>query len=571
MVKQKRLRNQITNRITLSIAIIVTLVGIILTVLTLQASKAVGEFGLNVLGNVISQNVTSDMLDTYFKDDIDTENLKKIESEIDGYYQHINSFVPTIYIASQQENSWVYLTGYESKTAVTPQVPLVHISPELSEASASNAFTYSDHKTHLSKMESTLDLYIPLKNNSSNATVMVIGLKTALFFQIILGMILSMLAFLGVLVLIIRFATMATVKHSTKDIEALVQKMQELSEFKGDLTKRLEISSQNEVGLLAQDTNKMLDAIADFLKDVSEVTHVLSNSGHEYAKALINITNGTQDIDKRLSSTVSRIEEQSASTENISVRIHEIQQAVETVALSAQGVNETVYSTVQRVKRGQDSISEVTHHTTTMITDMQEATASVNELEILSRQITAIVDTMAGIAQQTNLLALNASIEAARAGEEGRGFAVVAEEVRKLAESSSHQAHDITTLIHSVQDTISSVAKYVSSTSASVDEEQNLINSVNDEFNAIVTDVEQISAKVQDVYGSTEEMVASTTVVSESVQRLAQIADENTSDTLEVSTQMETQSASIQNISNSISSLSQLASKLDLKLKNIKL
>jgi methyl-accepting chemotaxis protein len=571
MVKQKRLRNQITNRITLSIAIIVTLVGIILTVLTLQASKAVGEFGLNVLGNVISQNVTSDMLDTYFKDNIDAENLKEIESEIDGYYQHINSFVPTIYIASQQENSWVYLTGYESKTAVTPQVPLVHISPELSEASASNAFTYSDHKTHLSKMESTLDLYIPLKNNSSNATVMVIGLKTALFFQIILGMILSMLAFLGVLVLIIRFATMATVKHSTKDIEALVQKMQELSEFKGDLTKRLEISSQNEVGLLAQDTNKMLDAIADFLKDVSEVTHVLSNSGHEYAEALINITNGTQDIDKRLSSTVSRIEEQSTSTENISARIHEIQQAVETVALSAQGVNETVYSTVKRVRRGQDSISEVTHHTTTMITDMQEATASVNELEILSRQITAIVDTMAGIAQQTNLLALNASIEAARAGEEGRGFAVVAEEVRKLAESSSHQAHDITTLIHSVQETISSVAKYVSSTSASVDEEQNLINSVNDEFNAIVTDVEQISAKVQDVYGSTEEMVASTTVVSESVQRLAQIADENTSDTLEVSTQMETQSASIQNISNSISSLSQLASKLDLKLKNIKL
>ncbi|WP_069998971.1 methyl-accepting chemotaxis protein [Cellulosilyticum sp. I15G10I2] len=571
MAKPKRLRNQITDRITLSIVIIITIVGFTLVSLTLHTAKSVGKFGLNVLGNVLSQNVNSEMLDTYFKDTVDTKNVEKIKSQIDSYYQHINNFVPTIYIASKHENTWLYIAGYESKTAVTPKGTLIHTPEGLIDATHSNQFTYSDHNMSLSKLESTLDLYIPLTNSVSHPTVMVIGLKTAIFSQIILGIILSILAFLGILISVIRFATMATVKHSTKDIDALVKKMNELSDFKGDLTKRVEISSQNEVGLLAQDTNKMLDSIGDFLKNVSDVTHILSNSGHEYAQIMISITNSTQTIQERLRRTVDRIKEQSSSTENISARIYEVQQAVETVAISAQSVNENVYTTVQRVKRGQDSIEEVQRHTLTMIDDMKETNASVSTLEMLSNQITDIVDTMVGIAGQTNLLALNASIEAARAGESGRGFAVVAEEVRKLAESSALQSQDIAKLIHSVQDTISNVSKYVSSTSMRIDEEQNLISSVNDEFDAIVTDVEQISDKVQNVYGATEEMVASTTVVSDAVQHLTHIADENTNDALEVSSQMNAQAKNIQNISDSISSLSALASKLDVKMKDIKL
>ena len=217
--------------------------------------------------------------------------------------------IPTIYIASKQEGSWVYITGYESKSPVNFQETLIHIPEELTAAAQANELTYSEHNMKVTKLESTLNVYIPLENNSSQTVVLVIGLKTAIFSQIILGIILSILIILALIIFVIRIAVMGAVKFSTKDIESLVQKMNELSEFKGDLTKRLESSSNNEVGLLAQDTNKMLDAIGGFLKKVSSVTHVLSSSGTEYAAAMSDITDSTQDIEDKLRRTVLRIEE----------------------------------------------------------------------------------------------------------------------------------------------------------------------------------------------------------------------------------------------------------------------
>lgn len=235
---------------------------------------------------------------------------------------------------------------------------------------------------------------------------------------------------LFILVLVLSFITVKITIHKIAfPITQIVSVLNQIE--KGDLTQKLKISSQDELGELANTINQttcklneMMHSILQTSKQVSSHAEILRASSQKLAS----------------SST-----EQAANLEQTSAAIEELTCSVDQNSTNAQATDEIVTTAdelsgeaLNTAKQGVDIINKMT--------------VSMSDIKESSREISHVIDIINEIADQTNLLALNAAIEAARAGDVGKGFAVVADEVRKLAERSQVAAKEIANKIkHSIQ------------------------------------------------------------------------------------------------------------------------
>jgi methyl-accepting chemotaxis protein len=193
----------------------------------------------------------------------------------------------------------------------------------------------------------------------------------------------------------------------------------EIADGNGDLSRRMRVESQDEVGALADAFNRFISSLNGTMLQVRE-------SAHQIATATGEIATGNLDLSGRTEAQASSLEETAAAMEELTTTVRQN-------ADNAAQANELVASTADAARKGGAVVSQVV--------DMMGAITDS------SRRISDIIGVIDGIAFQTNILALNAAVEAARAGEQGRGFAVVASEVRNLAQRSATAAREIKDLI----------------------------------------------------------------------------------------------------------------------------
>ncbi|WP_018718282.1 methyl-accepting chemotaxis protein [Arhodomonas aquaeolei] len=221
--------------------------------------------------------------------------------------------------------------------------------------------------------------------------------------------------------------------------------MRDIAEGEGDLTRRLPVAREDEIGELARQFNAFVAKVQETLRDVRGTTDQLASAAEELSQVA--------------DQTRSNVDSQRQETDHIASAINEMTATVQEISRNAGTVQESARDADERAREGDGVVRE--NHTAmeTLAEDIGSTSTAVSQLAERSREIETVLDVIHDVTEQTNLLALNAAIEAARAGEQGRGFAVVAEEVRALAKRSSESADRIRTIIEGlVADTRTAVS-----------------------------------------------------------------------------------------------------------------
>jgi len=239
----------------------------------------------------------------------------------------------------------------------------------------------------------------------------------------------------------------------------------------GDLTRRIEVKSKNEMGRLMEGLQKMQTRLTATVAKVREGSISIGT-------ATTQIAAGNLDLS-------SRTEQQAASLEETASSMEELTSTVKQNADNARQANQLAISASDVAVRGGSVVTEVV---TTM--------ASIDES---AKRIVDIIGVIDGIAFQTNILALNAAVEAARAGEQGRGFAVVASEVRSLAQRSANAAKEIKTLIDDSVDKVGAGSKLVAQAGQTMTEVVDSVKHVTDIMSEILAASQEQSAGIEQV------------------------------------------------------------------------
>lgn len=316
-----------------------------------------------------------------------------------------------------------------------------------------------------------------------------------------------------------------------KPIQQIDTKLKELASQEGDLTARLQVNSNDEIGAIATSFNKMLENLQHIINRVQKTSVEVQTASENMLEKTNTSREATVRVQSSMSNLNASIQSQTSSMEESSTAMDDMAVSVQRIAESASSVAELAVATSEHASDGSTVIQKSVSQMTTIHEAVNATSEVVERLIAHTKYIDTAVQSISNIAEQTNLLALNASIEAARAGEQGKGFAVVADEVRKLAEQSKTAATDINQLLHQIQNDTETASSMMSQGRSEAFEGINVIREAGTSFSTIVEQVNKVSTRMQDISATAEEMAASAEEMNASLNNIASISTEVSSET----------------------------------------
>lgn len=259
------------------------------------------------------------------------------------------------------------------------------------------------------------------------------------------------------------------------------------------MVKHIKIAAENDLKWLGSNINEFLEQIRAFMHSVGTTSTNLATASEELTAMAESAVSAGGKIVDTMEKTSEDAVTQESSMHAVDATISEIAGSIGEIRGSVQAVVAASGEIHEAATVGEKTVQASTQKMETLETTVGQAADIMQALGKRSDEIGNIVEQISAIAQQTNLLALNAAIEAARAGEHGRGFAVVAEDVRKLAEQSSHSAGDIAERIALIQADTENAVRAVNEGAQEATDSTSAIVSVAEAFSNINTRVQGMS------------------------------------------------------------------------------
>ena len=352
-----------------------------------------------------------------------------------------------------------------------------------------------------------------------------------------------------VIIAVVGIVLFFAAKSISGPVNRAVMELKAMAEGEGDLTRRLPVSSRDEVGILAHTFNIFIEKLQHMITDVSKGVHTLSDSSAKLVSVSEEVANSAANMSERSGSVTSAAEEMTTNMNSVSAVMEESTHNITMVANAADQMN----STIEAISLNTEKAREVAGDA---VSTVGESTERMNQLGDAAQAIGQVVETITDISEQVNLLSLNATIEAARAGEAGKGFAVVANEIKELAGQTSAASQDI-------KDKIDNIQKSAQGSMAGMGQVSRIITRVNEIVSEIATAVGQQSSATREISDNISNASSGIDEVNRNVSQSAIVADSITKDIDRVSQSSANMADRSLRIETSAEQLSELAESLD--------
>jgi len=318
----------------------------------------------------------------------------------------------------------------------------------------------------------------------------------------------------------------------TKALHQMIGNVQDIAQGEGDLTKRIDLKSKDELAELARWFNLFLEKLQGIIRKLADNSSHVDRSAADLTGIAGQMAAGADDTSQRANSVSVAAEEMSANLHAVAAAMEQSATNATMVATASEEMSTTINEIAQNAEKARSISSDAVHQS-------KSAGEKMAKLGQAAQAIGKVTEAITEISEQTNLLALNATIEAARAGEAGKGFAVVANEIKELAKQTAEATLDIKKQIEGIQQT-------TGSTVTEINEISNVINNVNDIVATIATAVEEQSA-------ATKEIASNITQTSQGIQEVNENVSQSSAVAAEITKDITTVNASAGEISNSSS------------------
>ncbi len=373
------------------------------------------------------------------------------------------------------------------------------------------AWKKTKEKNYIFEGENDMCYVIPVVNNVGNEIgLLALGTSTdPIYSQLREQIIFSVVIFLFVVGGGIA-AAFGLSKIFVNPITTIVERLKDISEGEGDLTKRIDIHTEDEMADLAKAFNAFVGKLQDMIKRIAVTVEQINNSVVMINANATQVASGAEQQSNKATVVAVAAEEMSATivqnSSNTNDAVELTKSAHEAVRIGRYVVNDT--------KKGYEKISTV----------VSESAQTILELGKTTAQIGRVLEVINDITDQINLLSLNAAIEAATAGEYGKGFAVVADEIKKLAERTNQSTTEIQQLIETIQKAMANAIRSMERGTKEVERGRELGNKTVEAFSDILQANNQVMEMITSISSSSQEQNRTAEEISNNIENIASIA-----------------------------------------------
>ncbi|MEI8612795.1 methyl-accepting chemotaxis protein [Shewanella sp. PP-He15 brown] len=292
------------------------------------------------------------------------------------------------------------------------------------------------------------------------------------------------------------------------------QALARIADGNGDLTQRISVDTQDEVGVLADSFNRFVGSQHQLISHIRQLANELD-----------------ADAERSLATTqtsVAELQRQQQEVAMVATAVTEMASATNEIAANAENTATAAQQSAASSLQGKELVNKTRNSINSLADEVTQATDVIGDLSRHAQSISSILATIQGIAEQTNLLALNAAIEAARAGEQGRGFAVVADEVRVLSRRTQDSTQEVHTTIETLQRTTARAVSLMESSQALAGHSVDDANAAAKALEEITQAVNVISDMAGQIATAAEEQTQVTGEITQNTVAIKDVTDEIT-------------------------------------------